>query len=909
MSRITASTGLISGLKSQDIIDQLLAFEGRPLKLAQDQITDAKAQQSAFLGLSGKLLAFQASVSALTRPDIANARRAVSALPTVLTAVAQPGADLGAYRIRAVRQAQTQQFLSAGFVDSTTTPVGAGTITVKLGGQIEPTTNLAVLNGGQGIARGKIRVTDRSGATAVVDLTTARTIADVLSAFDNVSGISVKASVQGDRLVLTDLTGQTSVNLAVQEVGGGSTAAGLGILGSSSTSSLVGSDVVKLAGGLRLDALNDGNGVRKVAGLDDFRVTLKDGTNLNVSLGSATTLQNVLDLLNQHSANGGKLTAAIASDGETLLLTDSTAGSGALTVTALNQSKAAFDLGIQGTASGATLTGKRVLAGLNTVLLRDLRGGAGVATPGSVQITNRAGASATIDLSQANTLADVTSAIRGAGLSLQVSINAAGHGLEITDTSGGTSSNLIIADVGGGTTAANLKLTANVAANRVDTGDLSLRYIAENTRLDQINGGLGFSRGKFQITSTAGVTSTIDLTGSEIQTVGDVINAINGIASGVTARINDTGDGILLGDTAAGAGQLTVAELGGKTAASLRLLGSGATSVDGAFRYRIDVGASDKLLDVLKTIGDSGAPLSASLVDDGGGTLPIRLLLSSKRPGEAGRLVIDTGTTGVRLSKLAEGVDAVLGLGTGAFGEPNVLFTSASNDFRQVVKGLDVTLLGTSPDSINVSVASDPQTLADGLRQFVDSFNKASAAVGDLTNFDTQTLQKGVLQADASALAARDRIFSAVTAQYGPADGSIRNFAQLGIALKGGRLSLDESVLNRRLANDPAAVQAFLSDAQTGAAKKVESVLKGFTDASTGIVQRKVDALDSRIEQLNERTRFLTAQLDSKRERLQKQFVSLELALAKIQGLNSSLTQLASAVNLAQNVGSSSSTK
>ena len=50
------------------------------------------------------------------------------------------------------------------------------------------------LNGGAGVQRGKIRITDRSGAVATIDLSFARTVDDVLQAINSNEDISVTAS-------------------------------------------------------------------------------------------------------------------------------------------------------------------------------------------------------------------------------------------------------------------------------------------------------------------------------------------------------------------------------------------------------------------------------------------------------------------------------------------------------------------------------------------------------------------------------------------------------------------------------------------------------------------------------------------------------------------------------------------
>ena len=100
----------------------------------------------------------------------------------------------------------------------------------------------------------------------------------------------------------------------------------------------------------------------------------------------------MLTAVNTDSENSGDLTASISGDGDRLVLTDSSGGGGTLSVAELNGSKAARDLGILGNEQGAgVLTGRGVLAGLNSVLLKNLNGGQGITVPGQVQLTDRSG--------------------------------------------------------------------------------------------------------------------------------------------------------------------------------------------------------------------------------------------------------------------------------------------------------------------------------------------------------------------------------------------------------------------------------------------------------------------------------------------------------------------------------------
>src|SRR6185503_10267951 len=98
----------------------------------------------------------------------------------------------------------------------------------------------------------------------------------------------------------------------------------------------------------------------------------------------------VLRIINTDVNNTNKVTAALSADGRGLTLTDHTGGAGALTVTAIGTSKTAIDLGLDGVAAANTLTTRRLVSGLDSVLLRALNGGAGVER-GVISLRDRAG--------------------------------------------------------------------------------------------------------------------------------------------------------------------------------------------------------------------------------------------------------------------------------------------------------------------------------------------------------------------------------------------------------------------------------------------------------------------------------------------------------------------------------------
>lgn len=904
MSQISSGIGLISGLNYTDILDSLMSVEKQPVTLLTNDLTSRKNKQAAFTGISATLVSLQLSIANFSKPSVLNSRVASSSNSGALQATATSSAVVGSYSFRPVRLAQSQRFTSAGYADATTAPVGAGTISVKRGGFVDSDVSLDSLNGGIGVSRGKIRIIDRSGIASVVDLSAAQSMDDVVRAINENGVAAVTASLQGDSLVITDQSGQTSTNLTIQEIGGGKTAADLGIVGSFAASQKVGSDIVKLGATTKLSSLNDGLGVARAgsASQDDLRITAKDGSTIDVNLATAKTIQDVLTAINGDSENAGKVTAAISADGDKLVLTDNTAGGGTLSVSQLNGSKAARDLGISGTEqAGGVLTGTRTLAGLGSVLLKNLNGGQGIATPGQIEVTDRSGATATVDLSGASSLSEVVTAINAAGLGVKAAINTEGHGLTLTDSTGLSTSNLKIVDLGGGTTAADLNIAADTALTTVKSGDLHRAFINENTALSTLNGGAGISSGQFQITDKAGVSTILNTSGTSYKSIGDIILGINAGAADVTATLNSTGDGILLTDNSVGSGSLTVTDLlGGKTAADLHIKGTGSPTIDGAFVDKITIDADDTLNDVVQKIGASGAPLAASVFNTGGSD-GFKLLVGAKQGGAAGRVVIDSGTTGLNLSQSQSGLDAVLQLSGN--GSAPVVFTSATNTFASVVAGVSIDVTAASASPITVNVTENGDSLVDSIDSFVKTFNSVSGTLKDQTSFDSETTTAGLLQGDQTAIALRSALQDMAGRRYG--SGTVTNFTQIGLKLSGGELTFDESVLRAKLASDPDAVKDFFSNVDNGVAASVGKTIKTYVDAANGTLFHKIDALAAQQTTLQSRIDDLNIHIEAKRTRLANQFLLLEKTLSSLKSQQNSLASLTSSTTSSNSSSSS----
>ena len=234
------------------------------------------------------------------------------------------------------------------------TPVASLTgVTVPLG-------TLRLINGGQ------TRDLDLSGATNVQD---------IINAVEGLKiGIRVEIAATGDRLdFLNELSGG---QMSIAEVAGGTMATELGVR------SFTGSTLLAdFNGGLGVQ-IRSGS-VDPVSGLPDpvadldFRVTIKDGRFFDVDLAGTKTVQDVLDAINAAAVPiiPADFTARLAADGNGIEFVDNT-GPGTTSVTALNTSFAAEDLGILGSTTSAIFSGEdRATVAVDSVFthLMDLR--------------------------------------------------------------------------------------------------------------------------------------------------------------------------------------------------------------------------------------------------------------------------------------------------------------------------------------------------------------------------------------------------------------------------------------------------------------------------------------------------------------------------------------------------------
>ena len=215
---ISSSVGLVSGIDSGSIIQQLLSLDAQSKVPIFQRIGGLNASKTALLDVNARLLSLESASSAFRMNDIFRSTNAVSSNENVLLARASTSAIPGQYSFRVKQLVSTSQVMSRGFTSSTLEPLGLDSMSFEWGnGRLTRDMLLEDANGGAGVERGSIRIQDRNGDDVVIDLSLASTLSEVVDTINEQTGIRVIASIKNDSIILNDESTGTG-NFIVQNI-------------------------------------------------------------------------------------------------------------------------------------------------------------------------------------------------------------------------------------------------------------------------------------------------------------------------------------------------------------------------------------------------------------------------------------------------------------------------------------------------------------------------------------------------------------------------------------------------------------------------------------------------------------------------------------------------------------------
>lgn len=321
--------------------------------------------------------------------------------------------------------------------------------------------------------------------------------------------------------------------------------------------------------------------------------------------------------------------------------------------------------------------------------------------------------------------------------------------------------------------------------------------------------------------------------------------------------------------------------------------GSGTLSIKIGTGTAVDVSVTGgtTLSDIAKAINDSGAKVSATVINDGTAK---HLVVSATDSGASNTLSI-TGSAGWEsfdykpTSAPANGNawTQQQGANSAAVTVNGLPITGNTNTFADAIPGVTINLLKTSAAGTSVAVTQDTKAnITAALNSFIKAYNEAANSMKGLGAYNEATKVAGALQGDTTLRSAQSQVFNLLTSTQG--SGDYRVLADIGVSLqKDGTLKLDTTKLNKAIDTDFSAVSNLVSSAGTA----FKTGLNSLVDTS-GTITSATDSANRTVKEFQRREEALKVRLDAVKARYTKQFSALDTLVANMNQTSSSLTQM-----------------
>ncbi len=349
-----------------------------------------------------------------------------------------------------------------------------------------------------------------------------------------------------------------------------------------------------------------------------------------------------------------------------------------------------------------------------------------------------------------------------------------------------------------------------------------------------------------------------------------------------------TGGAAAAGSYAIQITSLARAEVQGSTgfaAKSGSSVGTGIIRINaGGSDYEITVGGSGDLEAIRDAINASDAPVTATVVRDGNGATPWRLVLSASETGTNGAFTVDTSSFNIdvpafNFTQISAATDAV-------FSVNGMSLTRSSNSVDDVVPGVTFTL-GKENAGATVTVSRDPAKLKTKIQEVLTAYNDLMTEIKDQSNAANRK-DKAVLYGDSILDTIRKTLRTRVDATVAAAGTDVNSLTRLGVETdSAGKLSLNATKFDAAIASGYDAVVKTFTDAAEGFAPTLTSSLNTLT---TTVFPRRTTSLTERIGDLDDRIYSMSIQLDKYTENLQAKYARLEQVMSRLQTQQGTLT-------------------
>jgi len=420
---------------------------------------------------------------------------------------------------------------------------------------------------------------------------------------------------------------------------------------------------------------------------------------------------------------------------------------------------------------------------------------------------------------------------------------------------------------------------------------------------------LRLSQQKSRLSAQDNVYSTLDTRLNDLKSALESMDTSGELASYAATSSDETALGISAsGSATQGAYDIDIVALAqaesrataGFADKDTTVVGTGSFSVMvGTDTYSINVGGTGTLEDIRNAINDSDAPVNAQIIDNGSGTDPFQLVVSSDETGASNAFSVDL--TGLTYDPLKFNIDNGAPIGSGgsqlqAGTDSHVKVNNldvyrSSNTVTDIIGGVTLDLNSITTSSVQVTIDVDTDGIKSKIQDFVDAYNDIANIFSAQSEVSEEGETNAVLFGDSGIRSIASRLRSAISNQATSTGSNYTSLSSLGIRSdSAGKLQLDSADLEEAISNDLQGVLDMFSNSTDGLADAFKTAVDDLTDPVNGIIKSRRDGIASRQDNIDSRIETLEERLDRYEQRLIERYASLETLVSSFQAQGAALT-------------------
>lgn len=340
--------------------------------------------------------------------------------------------------------------------------------------------------------------------------------------------------------------------------------------------------------------------------------------------------------------------------------------------------------------------------------------------------------------------------------------------------------------------------------------------------------------------------------------------------------------------------QLAVSHKVAGTNVADRTLGVGEGTLDFGINgssFSVPVLATDSLDEIAKKVNSASGneSVTATVITSDAGS---RIVFSSDKSGEDNQITItanDTSGTGLsdmfgagNLSTLQDAKNAIIYI-------DDQKVTSQSNEIKGAITGVTMNL--TSADvskTTTLKIEQDNDAVKDNVKAFVEAFNSLNASIDKMSAYDKDKKTASALQGDSMIRSIESQLRNMISERVTTDSGNVALY-DIGIKTdKYGKLSIDETKLDKVINEDMSSVEQLFATKDMGLANRLDNLSNNYVK-SDGLIAGRQNSYTSQQKRLDEQREAFSLKMEQLTARLTKQFNAMDLVVGQLNQQSSGL--------------------